>query len=82
MAKIIGSHTIKCACGNTLTKRNIRNSGMAVCRCGSNFPAEEFDDFEPVEKATGYCWHKWDADVMCYVTCDAKDTHGVYGLVR
>jgi hypothetical protein len=35
--------TIKCACGARLTKRNIRNSGMAVCRCGNNFTAEMFD---------------------------------------
>lgn len=84
MAELLRNRTIKCACGKTLSRRNIRSSGMAVCRCGNNFTAAQFSVFRAEESAAGkgYCWYRWDADLYKYTTCDQDDFGATYGIIH
>jgi hypothetical protein len=77
MAKTIGHTSLKCACGATLTRRNIRASGMAVCRCGNNFTASQFDIVEdlPLHPRGEYAKSRWDADLCDWVI---DEENGIY----
>ncbi|HUS38027.1 MAG TPA: hypothetical protein VMX74_01170 [Pirellulales bacterium] len=57
--------SVRCACGNVLDRRNIRASGLAVCRCGNNFTESQFrraeSDNEYFFDATGRAPGTYDA---------------------
>lgn len=80
MAKTVGRRSVRCPCGKTLTRRNIRTSGMAVCRCGNNFQSSDFDVFEslPAPPAGQYAWSRWDRDLGRWVACDRTSAGAIY----
>jgi hypothetical protein len=80
MAKIVRYRTIRCACGNVLTRRNIRKSGMAVCVCGNNFAASQFEVHEdlPRHPRGTYARSSWDPDLSDWVLDDNGTYHRVW----
>ena len=61
--------SITCACGATLDRRNVRSSGMAVCRCGNNFTAAQFEVVADKSRHPRgeYARSSWDADLADWV---------------
>lgn len=47
---------VRCACGNVLDARNVRSSGMAVCRCGNNVAASDFEERTPARPKFESIW--------------------------
>ena len=70
---------IRCACGNVMDRRNVRSSGMAVCRCGNNFTAESFEteahENQIVDASDRHRHSNYDVghgDGCCCYICDVR----------